>query len=206
MIQRSTTRFFTVFLAVFVLTACSKDDDDDGKTPDDSDDQPAQVSDPADLETGAAEFTASGSETFIFTNATSNWRRSGSFTSGIRTYAYTDVTLLNESEDTELTLTFNVYDPDATAFSGELPAVGSYGFDYNFQELASDSIDKFAEVYLWSESFENSFGHNQAEGEIVITSFEDGVMEGYVNLNGMTGSGETNATINLAASFKAEEY
>ncbi len=206
MIRKIHTQLFAILLLAFVFTACSKDDDDsNNSTPDDSTDNPAEVSDPASLDEGTAEFAAAGNETFNFSNATSSWTHNGFVEFSGRKYTTTDLNLRNAADDVYLSVTFFVHDPNADINGGELPVAGTYDFDLTFTELTSEDTESYAEVFVGGDGLEYYYEDNGSSGTVEITSFDGNILEGQVNLSNMTNSENEDVSLNVAASFKADE-
>ncbi len=199
--------FFAILIAAFLFTACSKDDNNNNTSGSDdpSADTPAEVSDPASLQEGHAEFTTAGTETFEFTNATCTWVNSGVLSFSGRKYAETEVTLDNAANDVYLSVIFFVHDPNADIDGGALPTEGSYDFDLSFTELTSTDTESYAEISLGGDGLENYYSDTGSEGTVTITSFDGNILEGEIHLNNMVGESNENAKINIAASFKASE-
>lgn len=205
MFKKIHLQLFTILISTFVFTSCSKDEDNNNpsNTPSGSSDTPAEVSDPASLSEGGADFSAAGTETFHFTDANSIWFNSGALTFSDRTYSETDVTLRADSQDVYLHVIFFVHDQNADLNGGALPEPGTFDFDLGFSELTSENTESYAEVSVGGDDLDYYYDDNNSEGTIEITSFDGDILEGTVHLTGMTNSDNENVSLNVAASFKA---
>lgn len=201
MIRRFSISLFTIILSTFIFTSCSSDDDNN----DSSNPNIPEVSDPSSLQAGQAEFAAAGTEGFDVTTASATWRKGGAMTVNGRTFAETKVTI--ESEDIQVSITFYVHDPDADMFGGKLPQAGSYDFDLSTDETSSEDTESYADVFVSGSSLEYAYSDNDSQGSVIITSFDSGVLEGTVNLTGMTNSDFSDEVVlfDLAASYSATE-
>lgn len=192
------------------VISCSKDDDDNNggnSNNNNSGDNPADVTDPAELETGESEISAAGAENFTALNTTSSWRNAGAYTTNGRTYSVTEVTMENASNDIQLVVTFNVYDSTATMFGGELPIVGTYDIGLSSSEESSEETEAFAEIVLSGNDLEYYYSDDSdSQGSVEITNFENEILEGKVDVSGLSDYQAPDGTVvNLKASFKAPE-
>lgn len=204
MISRISQSLMAVILMAFVFAGCSKEDDDDQNQTDPN--MPSNVSDPADLPSGGAEASGAGAESFAFTDLQAEWRKAGATTWNGRTYANTELTLQDSTGDLSVSINFLVYDTAATMFGGKLPEPGMFDIGLTLQQMQNENTEAYAEIYVSGESLEYDYSHaTESGGGITITSFENGVMMGKVDVQDLPDFDDDDIKLNLAASFKAEE-
>lgn len=188
-----------VFLSFIFLMSC--DDDNDDVKPSDESDIMSDLTDPADLADGEAEFAASGYSNFYFDQVSARWNDPGSISYGSINYSMTTIFLQDSKDSLRLNITLLVKDPEE---EGKLPTVGTYpvGVESTPEQYGSVSLGPLASSKSWD-------SYNNTTGEVEVTQMENSVITGKLNISKLDtsafGADEAQSVdINLGATFKAE--
>ncbi len=186
------------------IISCSEDEEDMADT------GITEITDPADLSDGEADFIATGDETFSFISNSSSWTKSGKLTVNGRDYAKTILLIVNETEDITITVEFFIHDPEAGFFGGKTPEAGdTYEVGLSIEEQSSEDTQRFADISVLGDNLITGyFNDTESTGSINIASVNDGVIAGEIDVKEIFGfdfEAGKGYHIDVRASFKSLE-